>query len=140
MRSSYLDRQGLTACWREALLAQAVLTGRTRGYRNHSQLVRFQACARPMAAIGEYLWEIADEAAGRSYRFDRTLILEPPTAERAPRIPVTDGQVAYEWGHLMAKLRLRSPRLAATWETVAVPELHPLFISVPGPVEPWERT
>ena len=34
----YLDRQGLTACWREGLLAQAVLAGRTRGYRQHSQL------------------------------------------------------------------------------------------------------
>ena len=38
----HLDRQGLTACWREALLAQAVLAGRTRGYRAHPQLERFR--------------------------------------------------------------------------------------------------
>jgi hypothetical protein len=39
----YLDRQGLTAGWREGLLAQKVLTGTTRGYRNHPQLRRFRA-------------------------------------------------------------------------------------------------
>ena len=37
----YLDTAGLTACWREALLAQKVLTGATRGYRRHPQLERF---------------------------------------------------------------------------------------------------
>ena len=41
---SHLDRAGLVACWRESLLAQAVLAGRTRGYRNHPQLERF--CAK----------------------------------------------------------------------------------------------
>ena len=39
----YLDTAGLTACWREALLAQKVLTGVTRGYRHHPQLERFHA-------------------------------------------------------------------------------------------------
>jgi hypothetical protein len=38
----YLDRQGLTAGWREGLLAQKVLTGTTKGYRNHPQLRRFR--------------------------------------------------------------------------------------------------
>jgi hypothetical protein len=37
----YLDTVGLVACWREALLAQKVLTGTTRGYRHHPQLERF---------------------------------------------------------------------------------------------------
>lgn len=43
----YLDRQGLTACWREGLLAQKVLTGTTRGYRNHPQLRRFRDLSPP---------------------------------------------------------------------------------------------
>jgi len=42
LHPKYLDRQGLTACWREALLAQAVLNGATRGYTRHPQLVRFR--------------------------------------------------------------------------------------------------
>src|SRR5690606_6899395 len=33
----YLDRQGLLALWREALLARAVLRGETRGYTLHPQ-------------------------------------------------------------------------------------------------------
>ncbi|MFC2473489.1 MAG: pyrimidine dimer DNA glycosylase/endonuclease V, partial [Actinomyces sp.] len=43
LHPSHLDRAGLVACWRESLLAQAVLAGRTRGYRNHPQLERFRA-------------------------------------------------------------------------------------------------
>ena len=31
----YLDRQGLLAVWREALLAKKVLEGKTKGYKNH---------------------------------------------------------------------------------------------------------
>lgn len=61
----YLDRQGLTACWREGLLAQAVLAGRTRGYRQHSQLERFRAQPDPVAAVGAYLEAVAREAADR---------------------------------------------------------------------------
>ena len=44
----HLDRAGLVACWRESLLAQAVLAGRTRGYRNHPQLERFRAAPDPV--------------------------------------------------------------------------------------------
>ena len=51
----YLDRQGLIALWREALLAQAVLSGKTRGYRNHPQLERFRNHPAPLSAISLYL-------------------------------------------------------------------------------------
>ncbi|WP_154795056.1 pyrimidine dimer DNA glycosylase/endonuclease V [Occultella kanbiaonis] len=141
LRSSYLDRQGLTACWREALLAQAVLAGRTRGYTNHSQLIRFRDSPEPLKAIGGYLWAVADEASARSYSFDRTRIVEAPSTHGAdlPPIPVTEGQVAHEWSHLMAKLRLRSPDQATRWESVTSPAVHPSFLVVPGPVAPWER-
>lgn len=39
----YLDVRGLVALWREGLLAQAVLRGRTKGYLHHPQLERFRA-------------------------------------------------------------------------------------------------
>lgn len=158
----YLDRQGLTACWREALLAQAVLAGRTRGYRQHSQLTRFRAQPHAVAAVGAYLGGVASEAARRGYRFDVGRIDRPePTdgtttvaatsSESAssvgeassgalvPRIPVTAGQVAHEWAHLSAKLVVRSPERAAAQVAVTAPEVHPLFVVVPGPVEDWER-
>lgn len=134
----YLDRQGLTACWRETLLAQAVLAGLTKGYTKHPQLERFRATADPMAAVGAYLDGVADEAELRGYLFDRTRIR--PHAAPEATIPVTSGQVALEWAHLVAKLAVRSPAEAARWSGVTEPETHPLFVTVPGPVEPWERT
>ena len=38
--------------WREALLAQAVLRGRTIGYVHHPQLARFRSQASPLGAVG----------------------------------------------------------------------------------------
>jgi hypothetical protein len=51
----YLDTRGLVALWREALLARAVLRGRTRGYRHHPQLTRFRRQADPVACVNAYL-------------------------------------------------------------------------------------
>jgi hypothetical protein len=141
----YLDRQGLTACWRETLLAQAVLDGRTKGYLNHSQLVRFRRQPDPLLAVGVYLDAVAEQATERGYRFDRTKVVRRPEPGVAmPRIAVTDGQLRYEWGHLMAKLALRSPdQHRALLQAHPTPDdvtPHPLFARVPGDVEPWERT
>ncbi|MDH4286765.1 MAG: pyrimidine dimer DNA glycosylase/endonuclease V, partial [Gallionella sp.] len=62
LHPKYLDTQGLVALWREALLAQAVLRGETRGYRNHPQLDRFRSHSAPLAAISLYLKAIHGEA------------------------------------------------------------------------------
>ena len=56
LHSKYLDPQGLVALWREALLAQAVLRGETRGYLNHPQLDRFKNHPAPRAAISRLLF------------------------------------------------------------------------------------
>ncbi|MCX7896094.1 MAG: pyrimidine dimer DNA glycosylase/endonuclease V [Thermoanaerobaculum sp.] len=132
----YLDTKGLLALWREGLLAQAVLLGRTRGYRHHPQLVRFRAASDPAAAIGAYLREVAEEAAKRGYRFDQQRIVGPGGA--AP-LTVNVGQLEFEWHHLMAKLARRSPRWAQQWLQVALPDPHPLFQVIPGPREEWEK-
>lgn len=145
----YLDRQGLTATWREALLAQAVLAGRTTGYRSHPQLRRFAGLSDPMGAIGAYLEALADEATGRGYRYDRSRIDRPTTGDDGPgtrwggAIEVATGQLEYEWGHLVGKLRLRSPDwlagLATRCEVAdATCEAHPLFRVVEGSVADWE--
>ncbi|KHL00117.1 hypothetical protein LK09_01195 [Microbacterium mangrovi] len=131
-----LDRAGLVACWRESLLAQAVLTGATAGYRHHPQLERFRAEPDPVAAVGAYLTGLADEADRRGYRFDRTRVVSP--AAPHPVIAVTDGQLAHEWAHLGRKLAARSPDDARRWAE-AVPRPHPLFHVVAGPVASWER-
>lgn len=133
----YLDRQGLVACWRETLLAQAVLAGRTRGYTRHPQLVRFREVDDALRAVGAYLAAIADEADARGYRFDRSRIDEPDA--QAPLIDVTTGQLELEWSHLTAKLLVRNPDVAERWRTVELPDPHPSFRTVPGPAEDWER-
>lgn len=132
----YLDPQGLVAAWREGLLAQKVLAGGTKGYRHHPQLIRFQAQADPLAAIATFLAALAAEADSRGYHFNASKI----SPERfAGCIKETEGQLLYEWRHLKAKLRMRSPRLARELRGVAVPEPHPLFRIVPGDVREWER-
>lgn len=132
----YLDPQGLVALWREALLARAVLRGQTRGYRHHPQLARFQAHPSPRAAISTYLSEVHREARRRGYAFDASKI--GPARTVAP-IPVTRGQVEYEWDHLLAKLARRSPAHHAQWRRLKSPQCHPLLRQRAGAVEPWEK-
>jgi hypothetical protein len=132
----YLDSRGLVAAWREALLAQAVLAGKTEGYRHHPQLIRFQAQRDPRAAIAAFLAGIADEARSRGYQFDETKI---PIWRFGGRIRETRGQLLYEWGHLKAKLRTRAPEIGRQHRGIALPEPHPLFRIVPGGVRDWEK-
>lgn len=133
----YLDRQGLIACWRETLLAQAVLAGRTRGYTQHPQVQRFRVQPDPIGPLAGYLHGLADEADSRGYRFDRDRIDRRPAA--ITPLDVTLGQVALEWTWLLSKLKARSPDDFHRWSGVAIPDTHPSFRTVDGPVEPWER-
>lgn len=131
-----LDRAGLGACWNEAALARRVLLGQTRGYRHHPQLARFRAAPVPLAALAVYMAFVHAEATRRGYRYNPALI--PAADGFAGQIPVTAGQVAHEWQHLLAKLQRRNP--AAHRRALACgPELHPMFYLIPGPVEVWER-
>lgn len=97
----HLDRQGLTGAWREALLAQAVLAGRTRGYRDHPQLLRFREHPDPSGAVG------------------------------GGARPVDPG--------VIEAIAARSPAWLEQWSDTPVPDVHPLFTIVPGPVASWER-
>ena len=132
----YLDPQGLVALWRETLLAQAVLHGLTKGYTQHPQLLRFKAHPDPQAAISSYLRVVQAHATQRGYRFDAGKILGDVTTAT---IPVTQGQLAYEWQYLCNKLQQRNPEVWARWRQVAAPETHPLFTVVAGDIEDWEK-
>jgi hypothetical protein len=132
----YLDRQGLTALWREALLAQAVLLGRTKGYRSHPQLERFLMQRKPAAAIAQYLATVYDEACRRGYCFDESKIQK---GRSQIKIVETDGQLLYEWRHLKNKLKERSPDVYEEIAAIKQPSAHPLFEIVPGGVRDWEK-
>lgn len=132
----YLDAKGLTACWREALLARKVLQGLTRGYRNHPQLVRFRAMPHPTAAIDCYLQALLAESQSRGYHFDGSRIeLHAP----CERMKVTRGQIEYEVEHLKKKLKVRDRARYEYLTKEPVLEAHPLFDTIEGEVETWEK-
>lgn len=135
LHPKYLDARGLVALWREALLAQAVLRGHTRGYTRHPQLLRFRESPAPEAAIAVYLQAVLAESARRGYRFDAARIA---AASHVERLPASQGQLDYEWSHLREKLRARTPAWFAGIQEVTHPESHPLFRVVPGGVASWE--
>ena len=107
----YLDTKGLVAQWREGLLAQKVLRGLTKGYKNHSSLTRFKQADSPVDAIAFYLYHIYLEAVRRDYNFDSSKIVE----YNAPvQMTVNSGQMRFELRHLKKKLWARD----RDWETI----------------------
>ncbi|MFC1838909.1 pyrimidine dimer DNA glycosylase/endonuclease V [Thermodesulfobacteriota bacterium] len=131
----YLDSKGLVALWREGLLAQKVLQGMTKGYRNHPQLKRFKITKNPEGAIAGYLRGVIDEAGNREYKFDRTKISEKTFRGK---LPVTAGQLEYEFFHLLDKLRKRDPEKHIELTNVEDIETHPVFYITRGDLEDWE--
>jgi len=131
----HLDSRGLVALWREGLLAQAVLRGKTAGYQRHPQLLRFRAQAEPLSSIATYLKAVHAESVARGFCFDAGRIAP---AEAARRIEVPQGQLDFEWRHLMIKLNKRAPDWHARQLPLA-PQAHPLFRVAPGGVADWER-
>jgi Pyrimidine dimer DNA glycosylase len=137
LHPKYLDAKGLVALWREALLAQAVLRGKTNGYRHHPQLLRFRAQTSPVGSVATYLRSVREEATTRGYRFAAHRIAR---ARASDRLTVTRGQLQFEWRHLLKKLGMRDPQRLASLTTVRNPQAHPLFRVVRGGVAQWEKS
>ena len=108
LHPSYLDSKGLNAVWREGLLAQAVLLGKTTAWKNHSHLLRFHNHEEPISAIGFYLLKILEEANSRRYNYTITRIITP--SKNIKLMDVTKGQLLYELTILMERLRTRDSR------------------------------
>ena len=124
------------ALWRESLLAKKVLEGKTRGYRNHPQLERFKNHSEPLNAINAYLFEVWREAERRGYRFD---IRKIEVVELKEKIPVTKGQLEYEFHHLLKKLQKRDPERYETLKSEKDIHASPVFLIIEGKVEHWEK-
>jgi hypothetical protein len=148
---SYLDRQGLLAVWREGLLAQSVLLGYTKGYRNHPQLDRFKISGTPLSALSFYMYNIFLEVKNRGYKFNETKIYSYGFESIVfNHMTVTKGQLKYEFRHLYNKLMIRDKRqarkiwyncypLAGILHTIPKIKPHPLFEVVEGDIESWEK-
>ncbi len=136
LHPKYLDTKGLVALWREALLAKTVLENKTKkGYKNHPQLTRFKEQSNPVDAIHFYLSIVHNEAASRDYRFDKLKVNWDCVS---CQIPVNQGQILYEIGHLKKKLESRDPVKYLDISKIDVFDLHPLFIAREGGIEDWE--
>ena len=133
----YLDTKGLVALWRETLLAQNVLLGNTKGYKNHPQLIRFKAQKSPIQAIANYLHYICDEADERIYKFDRNKI--QCERKNTKKLEVSLGQLQYEWAHFLKKIECRDNELFEQLKELTYIESHPIFRKVEGEIESWER-
>lgn len=136
LHPKYLDAKGLVALWREALLAQKVLRGGTRGYRRHPQLIRFAATVNPPAALAAYLKAVHAEARERGYKFNAGKI---GRRRFRGKISETRGQLLYERAHLQRKLKGRDPKRWRELAAIKIPAPHPLFKIVRGRVRDWEK-
>ncbi len=135
LHPKYLDAKGLVALWRETLLAQNVLEGKTKGYKNHPQLNRFKRTERPIDAINQYLSEVYIEAIARNYHFDKQKI---DWSFRKIEMEVTRGQLDYEVQHLLNKLKTRDIMRFEEIKSNSEFDFHPIFKLIEGGIEDWE--
>ena len=136
LHPKYLDSKGLVALWRETLLAKNVLEGKTKGYINHPQLIRFKQAENPLDAINYYLSSVWNEAARRSYKFNQDKFL---TIDSIEKIEVTTEQLNFEKNHLLKKLRTRNLKKFNEIRILSEIETNPLFKLIKGEIELWER-
>lgn len=136
LHPKYLDSKGLVAVWREGLLARAVLEGKTKGYKNHPQLIRFKNQKEPLHFLDTYLNYIYLEAADRGYNFNQDKIGTEIIEEQ---ITVTQGQMLYELKHLLKKLKYRDIDQYQQLKQIDLPLPNPIFKVIPGDIEPWEE-
>jgi len=133
----YLDCKGLIALWRESLLAQRVLSGKTKAFKKHPQLERFRKHPNTISAINAYLYHVLEEGLRCGYDFKKEKISLP--IKRILPIKVTSGQILFEFNHLKKKLKTRDPEKYRQLLKVKEIELHPIFKIVEGEIETWEK-
>jgi len=135
LHPKYLDSKGLVALWRESLLAKAVLTGQTSGYKNHPQLLRFKENKNTIRAINFYLQYVFEEAKIRGYNFDASKFSQ---TDKDLFITVNDKQLEYEFQHLQKKLKARNHQKYRDnlSENKIIP--HKIFRLKSGDIEYWE--
>jgi len=132
----YLDCKGLVALWREALLAKKVIEEKTKGYKSHPQLERFKRHSNPRGAINTYLKLINEEAKRRGYNFNPSKIGKIFTKIK---IPVTKGQLEYEFEHLKSKLLTRDKEKYFKLSKRKRILPNKLFKVIDGKIEGWEK-
>jgi hypothetical protein len=122
--------------WREALLAQSIISGRTAAYRNHPQAIRVLEQEDPWGAMHDYLMGVWDEGHRRGYRYNRSRILQH---DGHHPMDVPRGQVEYEAVLLRSKLEVRNPAYLNGLPPPGEVQPHPSIRVVDGGIAWWER-
>jgi len=129
----------------------ALQRGEKHGYYNHPQLDRFKYVSSDayfpdqvrQAKIDYYLQVVYEESLERGYDFNERAFDTKTTEDLWEHsVPVTNGQLDFEYIHLAEKLEERD-----SIEKVDLIDsgdgrfldLHPLFYMVNGPKAEWER-
>jgi hypothetical protein len=136
LHPKYLDKLGLLGLWRESLLAQKVLLGKTKGYKNHPQLVRFKRTEDPILYIGTYLYYVYLEGKRRGYDFNKDKIIK---YDLNLKMAVTIGQINFEFQHLLEKLKVRDKEKYEEIKNEKTIEPNPIFYIIDGDIEEWEK-
>ena len=117
------------------MLAKNVLEEKTKGYKNHPQLIRFKNSANPLQGINQYLAAVYKESQTRGYHFnkDKLKIYNEPVT-----LTVTRKQIEYETQHLLKKLKTRDMERYHRLLNETNIEPHPIFKIIDGEIEAWE--
>ena len=92
------------------MLARAILKGKIKGFKNHPQLIRFKKYEKPIKAINSYLFYVFIESQNRGYNFDKSKIR---ILKLKNIIHVTEGQIKFEFEHLLKKLEINKSKRVA---------------------------
>ena len=112
------------------------MLGKTKGYKNHPQLIRFKRTSDPILYIGTYLYYVYLEGKGRGYNFNKDKIIN---YDLKLKMPVTIGQVNFEFQHLLEKLKVRDKKKYEEIKDEKIIEPNPIFYIVDGDIEEWEK-
>jgi len=118
------------------LLAKNVLENKTKGYKNHPQLIRFKNQKNPVEAVNRYLEIIFQESVNRNYEFDKTKFSKPVVRIK---IKTTKGQLEFEFKHLLKKLKIRDKKRYSELRNLKKIHAHPMFKIIEGGLESWEK-
>jgi hypothetical protein len=83
-----------------------------------------------------YLQKIYEESEERGYTYDKNKL---GNDSGWSKIATTNGQLLYEWKHFQTKVRIRNQQRYRRIINILLPDPHPLFKIVSGPIETWEK-
>jgi hypothetical protein len=137
----YLDSTGLSRTINESIAGYKALRKTGEGYpkawEKHPQLERFKGREKELR---NFIWFLLEEHVERKQKeINWDIWLDSETTPITKTMTVTEGQLKYEWKHYLNKLSKRNLELYEKYKDIETPKTNPLFKTVPGSIESWEK-